>query len=67
MTKIVNLPLGQKLSVLLNRDDLSADQKLRAIADNLQEDSLDSILVQLKIMNMHLSLITNTSITEEDV
>ena len=45
----------------------SAGQSLSAVADVISQQLLSEILIELKKINMQLSLITDNDVTEEDV
>lgn len=64
---IYDLPTGKKLEDLVNREDLTADQKIRAIIANNDNCLQEQILTQLKILNTYMSFMTNKTIEKDDI
>jgi len=60
-----NLPDGEALRNLIDKDDLTADQKIKAIQAIMSNDLNQQILEQLKVLNTYMALITDNNIDEE--
>ena len=42
-------------------------QLQEAVADDIQRDLLERILVELKILNLHMTILNGEEITQEDI
>ena len=52
----IHLPIDAALSDIVSSEDLTADQKIRAIQDSLSGSTQEQILLELKKMNVYFAM-----------
>ena len=57
-----NVPVEAAIKNVVQNSDLTADQKVRAIADTVRDSNELEIIEQLKKINLYLAMALNTEL-----